>query len=689
MRLPTVKRPGRWRSLSIFLATISLALSALWEPFLHHRHEQALQVVGLLLVASWSWLSLKLAEPERRSVERAVFVLFLGVSSVMAIFPGMLQPEPLFSASYRGMPRWRGWVLDPNNSGVVLGLACVIALRLGAEARKEFHHVLFVLAGLHAFQLARSFSRIGQLVLVLALATWLCPKWQGASRKSKLAVSGAALGLLLAMSMSLSWLRSSDILLLRRLASVSNVMDLSWANRLYVLPGAIQAMLDRPLAGWGWGEVLPIHRKLYCPIFLPDNTAVLLNDYAHLGASYGVPMLVLVLFILIWCLLQGKNSYAKMTVLALSVAMFFQGVIRVPLTFIPLCISLGLLLGETPPWRRKSWRLPAPPLAPTMGALVFLAAWGVGPLLESDLRISAGRDRIVIVGKGVRPFTIGFVTDGNLADYGREARAAASLGVRAVILHPRALEDFEHEYGTNGWLITDLPGERRLTPGEIKAPRAVLRGVQAVRKVFDAAKFEKAPAQPSPDRPYPLGLVVTALFFVSLLVLIRECALHSLRPVAAASVATAASLLCLGVQSRPSGWLEENLLVVEWANQMRPVQVPDEIYREYVVNPVVGPTFVLRNRREVWHTFYQTAKADDPREVLDRLKESIDAQVLVVPSTTETVKSFDEVWRTRTCTAAERWHLLVAALRTLNIPARIRDQRAEVWVDGEWIPAAR
>jgi hypothetical protein len=93
-----------------------------------------------------------------------------------------------------------------------------------------------------------------------------------------------------------------------------------------------------------------------------------------------------------------------------------------------------------------------------MGALVFLAAWGVGPLLESDLRISAGRDRIVIVGKGVRPFTIGFVTDGNLADYGREARAAASLGVRAVILHPRALEDFEHEYGTNGWLITDLPG---------------------------------------------------------------------------------------------------------------------------------------------------------------------------------------------------------------------------------------
>jgi hypothetical protein len=641
------------------LAAASLLVAVVWEPLFHHDREQALQVFSVLLLATWTCLCRQLREEERLSVERTVFILFLAMVSIMALFPQLLQPATDLLPSYRGTSRWRGWTIDPNNTGVILALGLATALRLRQEVPNKFS--------------------------ALALMSWLCPIWRRRSPGWKQRVSVAALVFVLILPLAAPLLRSSDLLVARRAASFSNVMDLSWANRLYVLPGTIQAMLDRPLLGWGWGHVLPIHRRIYAPTFLGDNTAILLNDYAHLGASYGMPLLALVLFLIGWCLLRGENSYAKTTVLALAAAMFFQGVIRIPLTVVPLCLSLGMLLARSPPWEKGNWRRLAAPVVPSLCVLAFLGAWCVAPFWMTDKTIRACADRIVISSNGDSRLTVAFVTEGRLADYGREARAAASLGLRAIIIHPETMAELERGHDTNTWFITQSPGDRHISPDETKATRGLQRGVRAVRKLFDRSGRE---APPCPDKPYPMSAVIVTLYGCALALFFRAAWVHAPHPLAVSLVFAAACALWLPALWRGASWPEENRETAEWARQMRQSRLPDDIYREYVVNPEIVPSFSLRHRREVWHTFYQPAAVENPGELLDRVKETIEVQILIRPDARPAIRPFEEIWRTRVCNLAERPYVLAVVLRTLNVPARVEKGKTELWVDGKWLPAA-
>jgi hypothetical protein len=63
--------------------------------------------------------------------------------------------------------------------------------------------------------------------------------------------------------------------------------------------------------------------------------------------------------------------------------------------------------------------------------------------------------------------------------------------------------------------------------------------------------------------------------------------------------------------------------------------------------------------------------------------------MLVYPGQESTIRPFEEIWRTRTCNFTERWFVLTAVLRTLNVPARIRAGTPEMWLEGKWLPLAR
>lgn len=658
-----------------------LFISAIWEPVFHHTHEQSLQCFGILLMVAWSWFAWRLSDADRRSAERIVFSVFLALACTIALFPYLLWPDVPSLPAYRGVVRWRAWTMDPNNTGVVMALATVTALRLREEAPRKFSRLLLALAVLCACQLARSFSRIGMLTAVLALFTWLAPRWQALEKRHKQHLLLAFLVLVLAIPLVAPVLRSTDILLLRRALSFSNTMDLSWANRLYVLPGTIQAMLDKPLLGWGWGHVLQAHRMIYCPTFLGDSTAILLNDYAHLGASYGTPLLVMVTFLIGFCLVYGKSPYAKMTVVCLSAAMFFQGVIRIPLTLTPLCISMGILLGEHPPWKRENWRHASVPTCPALCLLAFLAAWCAGPLLMTDKRIRVRDDRVSISPSGQPPLTIIFVTDGELSSYGPEARAVASLGVRAIIAATAAVPEIEKAYGTNAWFVVQSPGKRHISPDAVNASTGRQRGVRAVHMVFGLSGKDTTP---HPDKPYPTQAVIITLYLCALAMVLGECLNSLLRGLAVAGALLAVSLLWREFHpiSHASGI--ENRQVAEWARQMRNISMPEKVYRDYVLSPDIAPDFSLCRRREVWHTFYQSTRGQNPSEMLERVLEAIDVQIMICPGKSPEIRTFEEIWRTRKCSLAERWYVLVAVLRTLNVPARIRSGRVEMWMDDNW-----
>lgn len=409
----------------------------------------------------------------------------------------------------------------------------------------------------------------------------------------------------------------------------------------------------------------------------------MLNDYAHLGASYGLPLLAAVIFLISWCLLRGTSPLAKMATISLSAAMFFQGVVRIPITFFPLCISLGILLGERPPWRRENWRHIPLPMATFSFSVIFLGAWCVVPLLLTDKTVRAGADWIVVSGKRQPPLTIAFVEKTNLANYGREARAVASLGLRAIITKPRAVAEIQRTYGTNTWFVGDSGVGKRIPPDKIWAPTGMERGVRAVRKAFDLSGMR---ALPAPDKPYPTGAVVVAFYAAVLALLVRECFISMRLRLAVGAAAASGGAVLLMVCSTNPGWREENRQTAEWARQMRSTEMPEGIYKQYVLDPDITPAFTLRNRREVWYTFYQVCNVEDPREMLHRVKEAIDVQVMTCPGTFPSVRPFDEIWKTRTCSFTERWYLLAAVLRTLNVPARMRAGRAEMWVEGSWLP---
>lgn len=672
----------------ISFAGLTLVLGAISESAKLHCREQILQIAGLCIIGVCAVFSNAFQNVERRYCDRIVFLLFVAIVLLMAIRPDLFQPTTLSHPDYRGTIRWTGWTLDPNNSGLVLSLGAVASIRLAHEFPLSLSRTLWLVAGLCTLQLARTFSRIGMLAAALALFVWLYPRWQLADRRFKLCTSIAALVALLVLPTSVSVFRSSDVLLARRAASITNVMDLSWANRLYVLPGTIQAMLDRPWRGWGWDNVLPVVQQVYSPTFLPDNTALLLNDYAHLGASYGIPLLVLVVFIIGWCLVYGRSPYAKMTLIVFSVAMFFQGVVRIPITFIPLCISVGVLLGEHPPWKKANWHPVSLPVLPTLCVLGFLGTWCVAPFLMTNKTVRVTDRAISISPKTAAAMTLAFVVTSNLTAHAQQARAAASQGVNAAVIRPEAIPDFERLHGTNVWFVTGGAGQRTISPDELNRLVPMLRGVHAVRRMFDAANIVSPPT-PAPDRPFPIRSVISTLFVCVLVFVIRECAVNSRHRVSVGLVA--ATLIAIGLATpRPKrDWAKENSETANWARQMYRTAAPDAIYEEFVLNPEVTPAFSIRNRRELWHTFYQTSRAERPAEMLARIQASIECQVVVIPDKSEELRSFDVVWRSRVCNFTERQHLLAAVLRTLNLPARVAGGRVEMWGEGSWLPASR
>jgi hypothetical protein len=668
--------------LACLFAGVPLVAAVGWEPIFRHNHEQGLQILGLTLICMWMWIYVVRPKAERAFFAQFMLVTYLMLVCAMALFPSLLDSGPKYVSTYRGIPRWNGWTIDPNNSAVALALALVIALHLKAVAPSHFYCLLNLAIGLCSIQLARSFSRIGILTALLGVSMWLLPKWRASATALKERISVGVLLLALIFPLAQSALYVPEVLIIRRLLSFTNVMDLSWANRLYVLPGTIQAALDRPITGWGWGNVLPVHQMVYCPTFIPDNTAVLLNDYAHLAASYGIPVLIATLLAILWSVSKGDNRCAKTVVLCLSVAMFFQGVVRIPLTFIPLCMTVGMLLGEAPPWKRShvSTRLFPWIVLGCLGA--FLFAWCALPLLSTSIGVRYGANQVVICG-GRKPLTsLCFVTDSDLWEYGREARAAASLGVRAVICHGDTVPHVESTYGSNTWVSTSARGERHIPATRSSTSISLVRGVKAVCRAYDSGAPE---AVPCPDKPFTIRFVILTLYACVLVLLLRECCLCVRHPKGVALLGAFAAVLSVSISGLSPASSEQNAQVARWAVQMSDNKVPDGIYREFVLNPTIAPGFSLDNRREVWHTFYQSTYSRDPMVLLERLRMAIETQVLIRPDQSPHIRPFGAIWRTRTCNLNERWYMLVSALRVLNVPARMNEGSPEMWVDGRWL----
>ena len=111
--------------------------------------------------------------------------------------------------------------------------------------------------------------------------------------KNSRRVGKPILVLLISLSILAFWqLCSSEWLVARRIASVSNPNDFSWRNRVVAWHGAVQMMRDSPLTGFGWQQAEVTYVKEYCPTRVTESAAIQMNDYLMVGICGGVPALV-------------------------------------------------------------------------------------------------------------------------------------------------------------------------------------------------------------------------------------------------------------------------------------------------------------------------------------------------------------------------------------------------------------
>lgn len=681
-------------SLALTIATglgvAMLVFGFSYESFWIGQHVNAIICIAICCGAGLMGL-VAMSSPEDQA--RLEFRLTLGLTAatcLMVILPNFLTPDAArwTQPSYRGISRWRGWFLDPNNAGVILTLAIAAAAHLRSQASREsvVRHVLTLVLAVFCFHLAWTFSRTGWLLFGVLAGSHFTRRWQALPYVYRRSATLLMLGAVLTVPLWVAWGQTTDAPHLRRLSSFANTLDLSWGNRVHTAGASLQAILDKPWTGWGWDAIGTAMELLYKPAFLSRASAFWLNDYARIGAALGVPALGLCLAMICWVLTHRVGSIAWQWTLCLAVAMFFQGVVSYPVTHALLCIGAALTFGSAPPWRRDSWigwRIPwlVCFIAAGFGCIWFLCPWS-----HVGFRIDLTPEQLTITPKGgTPPASILIRSRGSPILLGPMARAIAAKGLRAIVTTESSAARMHVEAGSAFWTIGETPGPN-IIPADLVSQRDQgLNGTVAAQHVIQSAHL---PATPHSDRPGPLHNILLGLLILGFLIV--AAAGSSCWPVGAWCVCTflgAASMLAAAahMEATPE---TENERYAAWAAQTRTLRYPESVRKEWVLNPSIAPGFTLRQRGEVWSTFHQVTVGHDTLAMAGAVRKAIALQFTVVDGD-RARRDFPELWRSRLCTHREACYLYAAALRAVNIPARIDAGAVRVWTAGSWVPVLR
>lgn len=118
-------------------------------------------------------------------------------------------------------------------------------------------------------------------------------------------------------------------------------------------------------------------------------------------------------------------------------------------------------------------------------------------------------------------------------------------------------------------------------------------------------------------------------------------------------------------------------------------KIDDVVYREFVLSPIIEAerTKGLGWRRLLWESFYPRVRREQSAEVAAGIvARHLRAHVTVVPGQ-DWGADVSETWQNQIADPAEFERILVAALRSVCIPAKLRVGRpAEFWDGSAWRP---
>ena len=215
----------------------------------------------------------------------------------------LYQPGTGATYVYHGALRWNGVWDNPNTYGLLMGVGLVLVVGMqprrgkregGGRQRTACYMLRFAAAGLCGFGLFKSYSRGAWLAVFVGL---IYPAVQAVKasqfsirfRRNWLSLMVVGVSLLVLIFWQFHSVETRPA---QRIFSVTNVNDFSWRNRVAAWEGAAWMMVDRPWAGFGWGQAEEAYGKKYCPSGPDGAAAIEMNDYLMIGISAGVPAMI-------------------------------------------------------------------------------------------------------------------------------------------------------------------------------------------------------------------------------------------------------------------------------------------------------------------------------------------------------------------------------------------------------------
>jgi hypothetical protein len=139
--------------------------------------------------------------------------------------------------------------------------------------------------------------------------------------------------------------------------------------------------------------------------------------------------------------------------------------------------------------------------------------------------------------------------------------------------------------------------------------------------------------------------------------------------------------------------LLEHVHYAQLARRNLPVQIPDDIYRSYVLSPRLPHMHVYKWRKELYDRFIPVInKVDRPDSLTNmalRLNEWIEENIKLVEITSgrfNTSTNPAAVFRSKQAPSSGPILASVAALRSIAIPARLKSTRLEFYDGSGWVP---
>lgn len=228
---------------------------------------------------------------------------------------------------YHGQPRWSGIYSNPNEFGMIMAVIIVLAAgrvwQYARSAKFGWASVYVLLMLFSGICVIKSYSReawvsvsAGLLFLMWSRMRHKLSEARDFTTSGKtgfrwtrkamvLGVAGLLTGICLAVA--IKTVSQSRLALVQRAFSAFSQVDFSSRNRLASYQDGIDMLLDKPLAGFGWQDLVAIHDQLYLQSGLSDGAALKLNDFLMFALRFGIPTLALfILFIRFWFLAPAR-----------------------------------------------------------------------------------------------------------------------------------------------------------------------------------------------------------------------------------------------------------------------------------------------------------------------------------------------------------------------------------------------